>query len=203
MKLAGHSQSWSKLEKRFVQNFSVKTSVVHFIKKNPAWCNNVSEFYYSIFIWSSTCFGRHTVSDNVHQLHVQTTFHVWKTRGSQCSFRLLMMGGVSPETCWALYKYGIIKFWYIVASCWIFLYELRYDARIHERQASVRFLHTISRTRANGLPLNWHDRLGYRHIDARRIFKCKAASFTKAGTKERIRHYFGDQSNFKNRASYI
>jgi len=29
------------------------------------------------------------------------------------------MGGVSPETCWASYKYEI-KFWYIVASCWIF-----------------------------------------------------------------------------------
>ena len=53
------------------------------------------------------------------------TFHVWKTRGCQCSFRLLMMGGVSPETCWASYKYGIIKFLYIVASCWIFLYELK------------------------------------------------------------------------------
>jgi hypothetical protein len=69
-----------------------------------------------------------TVPDNVHQLHVQqpstydncawqrppatrpTAFHVWKTRGCQCSFRLLMMGCVSPETCWALYKYGIIKF---------------------------------------------------------------------------------------------
>ena len=29
------------------------------------------------------------------------------------------MGGVSPETCWASYKYEI-KFWYTVASCWIF-----------------------------------------------------------------------------------
>jgi len=38
-----------------------------------------------------------------------TTFHLLKTRGCQCSFRLLMTGGVSPETCWALYKYGIIK----------------------------------------------------------------------------------------------
>ena len=28
-----------------------------------------------------------------------TTFHVCKTRGCQCSFRLLMMGGVSPQTC--------------------------------------------------------------------------------------------------------
>ena len=31
---------------------------VQFIKKNPTGCNNVSDFYYSIFIWSSTCFGR-------------------------------------------------------------------------------------------------------------------------------------------------
>jgi hypothetical protein len=30
-----------------------------------------------------------------------------------------MMGGVSPETCWASCKYEI-KFWYNVASCWIF-----------------------------------------------------------------------------------
>jgi len=53
-----------------------------------------------------------------------TTFHVWKTRGCRYSFRLLMMGSVLPETFWASYKYWIIKFWYIVASCWIFLYEL-------------------------------------------------------------------------------
>ena len=63
-----------------------------------------------------------------------TNFHKWKTRGCQCSFRLLMMGGVSPETCWASYKYGTIKFWYIVASCWIFFYELYYDAWNHEHQ---------------------------------------------------------------------
>jgi len=29
------------------------------------------------------------------------------------------MGGMSPETCWASYKYEI-KFWYTAASCWIF-----------------------------------------------------------------------------------
>jgi len=51
-----------------------------------------------------------------------TTFHVWKTIGCQCSFRLLMMAGVSLETCWASYKDGIIKFWYIVASRWIFFF---------------------------------------------------------------------------------
>jgi len=61
-------------------------------------------------------------------------FHVWKTRGCQCSFRLLMMGGVSPETCWASYRCGTIK---IFMHCCIFLdflYELYYDARIHEHQ---------------------------------------------------------------------
>jgi len=51
------------------------------------------------------------------------TFHVWKTRGCQCSFRLLMMGDVSPETCWASCKYGIIKFYTLLHlvdfSSWI------------------------------------------------------------------------------------
>jgi hypothetical protein len=36
-----------------------------------------------------------------------TTLHVCKTSGCQCSFRLLMMGGVSPKTCWTSYKYEI------------------------------------------------------------------------------------------------
>ena len=35
------------------------------------------------------------------------------------SFRLFMLGGVSPETCWATYKCEI-KCWYTVAFCWIF-----------------------------------------------------------------------------------
>ena len=62
-----------------------------------------------------------SVPENVHQLHVhQSSTVLWKIRGCQCSFMLLMMGGASPETCWASYKYGIITFWYIVASCWIF-----------------------------------------------------------------------------------
>jgi hypothetical protein len=30
------------------------------------------------------------------------------------------MGGVSPKTFWASYKYGKIKFWYIVAFVWFF-----------------------------------------------------------------------------------
>jgi len=137
--------------------------IVQFIKNNPTRCRNVSKFYYSIFIWSSTCFGRHTahhqepktalaasgfsyvvgrVDGGRCQAHCAwqrppstrpTTFHVLKTRGCQCSFRLLMMDGVSPETWWASYKYGIIKCWYIVASCWIFLYE--YDSLCASRHS--------------------------------------------------------------------
>jgi len=34
--------------------------IVQFMKKNPTRYNNVSKFYYSIFIRSSTCFRRHT-----------------------------------------------------------------------------------------------------------------------------------------------
>jgi len=149
-------------------------------KKNPTRCNNVSKFYYSVLIWSSACFGRHTAHHQEPKMHWQplvfhtwkavgrvvggrcqaecvwqrppttcpTTFHVWKTRGCQCIFRLLMMGGLPSETCWASYKYGIIKFWYIVASCWIFLYELCYDARIHERQVRINICDRRTRKKA-------------------------------------------------------
>jgi hypothetical protein len=34
--------------------------VLRYIKKNPTKCNNILKFYYSIFIWSLTCFGWHT-----------------------------------------------------------------------------------------------------------------------------------------------
>jgi len=47
-----------------------------------------------------------------------TPFHVWNTRACQCSFRLLIMSGVSPETCSASFKYGIIK---ILIHCCIWL----------------------------------------------------------------------------------
>ena len=40
-------------------------------------------------------------------------------------FELLMMGGLSPETCWAIKKHWNNKFYYYtVASCWFFLRDL-------------------------------------------------------------------------------
>ena len=53
-----------------------------------------------------------------------TTFHVWKPRGCLCTFRLLKMGGVSPETCWASFKIRNNK---IVIHCCILL---RFSVRI-------------------------------------------------------------------------
>jgi hypothetical protein len=50
-------------------------------------------------------------------------------------FELLMMGGVSLKTCSAIKKQCNNKFYYTVASCWLFVYDLYYDARIHEHQA--------------------------------------------------------------------
>jgi len=75
-----------------------------------------------------------------------TTFHVCKTRGCLCSFRLLMMGGVSPETCWASSKIRIKK---ILIHCCIllgsWLWELWYDAQIHEHQVlwKLMFVYTM------------------------------------------------------------
>ena len=48
---------------KVVHIFDVRGSVHHSTihkEKNPTRSNSVSKFYYSIFIWSSTCFGRHT-----------------------------------------------------------------------------------------------------------------------------------------------
>jgi len=44
-----------------------EVKVKQFIKKNPTRRNNVSKFYYSIFIWNSTCFGRHTAHHQEHK----------------------------------------------------------------------------------------------------------------------------------------
>ena len=88
--------------------------VVQFTKKNLTTCNSVSKFYF-IFIWSSTCFGQHTAHHQESKTalaasgfsYVEGYWTCSWTRGCQCSFRLLIMGGVSPETCWDSYKYGI------------------------------------------------------------------------------------------------
>jgi len=47
--------------------------IVQFIKKNLTRCTNVLTFYYSVYLWSSTCFGRHTA----HHQEPKVALAVW------------------------------------------------------------------------------------------------------------------------------
>jgi hypothetical protein len=103
-----------------------------------------------MFLNCSTCFGRHTAHHQelkiviaassftyvfgCQPLQRPATKKVCKPRGCNYSFEFLMMGGVSPETCWTIKKHWNNKFYYTVASCWFFLWDLYYYARIHEHQ---------------------------------------------------------------------
>ena len=99
--------------------------------ENPTRCNNVSNFYL-IFIWNLTCFGRHTAHHQKpktalaafgfayvegcwtcscwtqsarprtqHDYHHDTKV---KPEAATAVIELLMMGGKTPETCWAVNK---------------------------------------------------------------------------------------------------
>ena len=87
--------------------------------KNPTIRNSVSKFLLFLILNEA----QHVLGDTPPiirslKLHKQppvlhmwkvvgrcpTTFHICKTRGCLCSFRLLMMGGVSPKTCWVSFK---------------------------------------------------------------------------------------------------
>jgi len=112
--------------------------ILQFIKKYTTRCNSVSELYYSLFIRSSTRFGRQTAHHQEPKTALAASGFSYVEGRWTCSWwtlsgtvsvpdnfhQHLMMGSVSSEKCWASYKYGIIKFWYTVASCGIFLYEL-------------------------------------------------------------------------------
>ena len=80
-----------------------------------------------MFLNCSTCFGRQPSQ----QLATKTSV---KPEAAITVLELLMMVGVLPETCWAIKKHWNNKFYYTVASCWFFLWDLYYDARIHEYQ---------------------------------------------------------------------
>jgi len=59
-----------------------------------------------------------------------------KTRGCQCSCKLLMMGEEAPETCWATHKRQVINLW----NCCILLvnlFESYDDARTYKHQKLI------------------------------------------------------------------
>jgi hypothetical protein len=88
--------------------------------------------YYSKFIEGSTHFKRHTA----HHQELQTVFaasglytHVvtgrcpgWEGTSSHPAWTMVtMVSGMPLETCWAFNKFWNNKFYYKVASCWLFL----------------------------------------------------------------------------------
>jgi len=54
------TKQYTTIRRQFKYASNFRYSIWQFIKKNPTRWNKESKFYYSIFIWSSTCFGRHT-----------------------------------------------------------------------------------------------------------------------------------------------
>ena len=100
-----------------------------------------------MFLNCSTCFERHTAH---HQelkncncslwfyirLRLPATTNDVKPEAAITVFELLMMSGVSLETCWTIKKHWNDKFYYTVSSCWIFLYDwyeyfYRFSAKVN------------------------------------------------------------------------
>jgi len=73
--------------------------------KNPTRCNSVSKFYF-IFIWSSTCFGRHTA-------------HHQGPKTALAASGFAYVGGCWTCSCWTLTASSNYTS-NTVASCWIF-----------------------------------------------------------------------------------
>jgi len=86
----------------------VHHSIIHI--ENPTRCHSVPKFYF-IFIWSPTSSGRHTAHHQEPKTALAASCFACVEGCWTCSYWTLS-GRAS-------YKYEI-KFWYTVASCWIF-----------------------------------------------------------------------------------
>jgi hypothetical protein len=84
-----------------------------------------------------------------------------ETRGCKYSLELLMMNGMPLETCWAFNKLWNNKFYYTVASCWLFplirvtsmLEVTRHHPSTHELLAQ----HVITKTPPSPPPQKYCD----------------------------------------------
>ena len=93
-----------------------------------------------MFLNCSTCFERQAAHhQELKNCNCSLWFyiHLWLPAAVSCQqpqryvkpetaitvFELLMMSGVSLETCWAIKKHWNNKFYYTVQSCWLFLYD--------------------------------------------------------------------------------
>jgi hypothetical protein len=81
------------------------------------------KIYYSIFIWNSTCFGRHSAHHQEPKTALAASgLHTWKVVGRVVAGRCQ----AEPETCLASYKYGIINFDTLLHLVGNILYELKH-----------------------------------------------------------------------------
>ena len=129
------------------RTFDVHGSVHHNTnRKEPTRRDRVVEFIIPVFLNCSSCFERHTSHNQelknsncslwfyirlwlpaavmAQPWQLPATTKVWKPEAAIRVFELLIMSCVSFETCWAIKKHWNNKFYYTVASCWLFLYEL-------------------------------------------------------------------------------
>jgi hypothetical protein len=124
--------------------------IVQFLqRKNPTRCSSVSKFYYSLFLNKAHHQELKKYNSASGFAYVRgcrqlpTTTNVCKTRGWITVFELLM-SGVSFETCWEIKKHWNNKFYYTVASCWLFLYHQFWSSRLTRPVFKLFFLTTIA-----------------------------------------------------------
>jgi hypothetical protein len=172
-------------------NFSNRTYLLTEITNKMQQCIKI---YYSMFIWSSTCFGWHTAYHQetktalaasgfaymkgcwtlrlLDAYSIQQPFTYAKPEAASAVLGSWWWVVCRPNTLSFIITWNN-KFWYTVASCWLFLYELYNDTQIHEHQehtfplqysftwSAVSFApstsrmhaHTSSPIRASGTPI--------------------------------------------------
>jgi len=87
--------------------------IVQFIQKNPKRCNRVLTFIIQYLYKDQHISGDTPPIIKSLKLHWQPlVLHTWKVVGRVVAgcCQALPDSGLSPETCWASYKYGIINF---------------------------------------------------------------------------------------------
>ena len=107
----------------------------------------------------STCSGRHTAHhQELKNCNYSLWFYIclWLPAADSCRhpqtyikpeaaitvFELLMISGVSLETCWTIKKHWNNKFYYTVASCWLFLWDIYYNGIVYKKTLWMNLLET-------------------------------------------------------------
>jgi hypothetical protein len=90
-------------------------------EENPTKCNSVPKFYYSLFIWSSTCFERHTAHHQEPKSALAVSGFSYVESCWTCSWWMLSCTlCLTTSTNHTSNNLLIIKLRYTIASCCIF-----------------------------------------------------------------------------------